>query len=194
MNVLDLIIGIILILFAISGLRKGLIIEAFYLASFIVGIYGAMFFSDIVADWMSGFVDVNTEILAVIAFIVTFILFVVLIRFLGHIISKLVEAIHLGIFDKIGGFLFGVMKGIKEAGATVYIVIENGSWENVYSGKYRSQMHPNALIANLTAWMARYNAHIVFCRAETFPKLAKEILYREAKEYLQDMEVNANGD
>ena len=56
-------------------------------------------------------VDVNTEILAVIAFIVTFILFVVLIRFLGHIISKLVEAIHLGIFDKIGGFLFGVMKG-----------------------------------------------------------------------------------
>lgn len=75
---------------------------------------------------------------------------------------------------------------IKEAGARVYIVIENGSWENVYSGKYRSQMHPNALIANLTAWMARYNAHIVFCKAETFPKLAKEILYREAKEFLQN--------
>ena len=83
---------------------------------------------------------------------------------------------------------------IKEAGARVYVVIENGSWENVYSGKYRSQMHPNALIANLTAWMARYNAHIVFCKAETFPKLAKEILYREAKEYLQNSEVNANGD
>ena len=83
---------------------------------------------------------------------------------------------------------------IKEAGARVYIVIENGSWENVYSGKYRSQMHPNALTANLTAWMARYNAHIVFCKAETFPKLAKEILYREAKEYLQDMEVDCNED
>jgi ERCC4-type nuclease len=80
---------------------------------------------------------------------------------------------------------------IKEAGARVYIVIENGSWENVYSGKYRSQMHPNALIANLTAWMARYNAHIVFCKAETFPKLCKEILYREAKEYLQDMETDS---
>lgn len=77
---------------------------------------------------------------------------------------------------------------IKEAGAKVYIVIENGSWENVYNGKYRSQMHPNALVANLTAWMARYNAHIIFCRAETFPKIAKEILYREAKEYLQNLE------
>ena len=79
---------------------------------------------------------------------------------------------------------------IKEAGARVYIVIENGSWENVYNGKYRSQMHPNALIANLTAWMARYNAHIIFCRAETFPKLCREILYREAKEILTNMEVD----
>ena len=75
---------------------------------------------------------------------------------------------------------------IKKAGARVYIVIENGSWENVYNGKYRSKMHPNALIANLTAWMARYNAHIVFCRPETTGKLIKEILYREAKEILQN--------
>ena len=80
---------------------------------------------------------------------------------------------------------------IKEAGARVYIVIENGSWENVYNGKYRSQMHPNALIANLTAWMARYNAHIIFCKAETFPKLCREILYREAKEILTNMEVDS---
>lgn len=77
---------------------------------------------------------------------------------------------------------------IKEAGAKVYIVVEGATWENVYNGKYRSQMHPNALVANLTAWMARYNAHIIFCKAETFPKLAKEILYREAKEYLQNLE------
>ena len=80
---------------------------------------------------------------------------------------------------------------IKEAGAMVYIVIENGSWENVYNGKYRSQMHPNALIANLTAWMARYNAHIIFCRAETFPRLCREILYREAKEIFANMEFDA---
>mgnify|MGYP003479094351 CR=1 FL=1 len=102
MNVLDLIIGIILILFAIAGLRKGLIIEAFYLASFIVGIFGAMYFSDWVASWLAGFVD---------AFIITFVIFVVLTRFLGRIVSDLVSAIHLGFFDKIGGFLFGILKG-----------------------------------------------------------------------------------
>ena len=77
----------------------------------------------------------------------------------------------------------------KEKGIKMYLLIENGSFEKAYSGQYRSKMHPNALIANLTAWMARYNAHIIFCRAETFPKLCREILYREAKEILMNMEV-----
>lgn len=111
MNVLDLIIGIILILFAIVGLRKGLIIEAFYLASFIVGIYGAMYFSDLVAEWMAGFVDAASDYLTVIAFIITFVIFVVLTRYLGRLFSSLVSAIHLGFFDKLGGFFFGLLKG-----------------------------------------------------------------------------------
>lgn len=111
MNVLDLIIGIILILFAIVGLRKGLIIEAFYLASFIVGIFGAMYFSDWVASWLSGFVDAALDYLTVIAFIITFVIFVVLTRFLGRLVSDLVSSVHLGFFDKVGGFLFGILKG-----------------------------------------------------------------------------------
>lgn len=79
---------------------------------------------------------------------------------------------------------------IKEAGARVYVVVEGASWEAIYNHRYRSQMSPQALVASLTAWMARYNAHIIFCKAETFPKLAKEILYREAKEILTNMEVD----
>ena len=50
-------------------------------------------------------------------------------------------------------------------------------------------MSTQALAASLTAWMARYNAHIIFCRSETFPKLCREILYREAKEILSNLEV-----
>jgi membrane protein required for colicin V production len=111
MNVLDLIIGVILLIFAIAGLRKGLIIEAFYLASFIVGIYGAMFFSDAVAAWMSDFVKADGDIIAIIAFILTFIGVMVLVRFLGRTISNLVEAICLGLIDKVGGFIFGLFKG-----------------------------------------------------------------------------------
>ena len=80
---------------------------------------------------------------------------------------------------------------IKEAGAKAYIIVEGGaSWEAIYNHRYHSKMSPQALVASLTAWMARYNAHIIFCRSETFTKLCREILYREAKEILTNMEID----
>ena len=123
MSILDLIIGVILLIFAFAGLRKGLIIEAFYLASYIIGIYGAMFFSDTVAAWMSGFIKNSNEIVAIVAFIITFIAVLILVRFLGRLISSLVEAISLGFIDKIGGFVFGAMKGALII--SVFILILN---------------------------------------------------------------------
>ena len=78
---------------------------------------------------------------------------------------------------------------IKEAGAKAYVIVEGANWEAIYNHRYHSQMAPQALVASLTAWMARYNAHIILCRAETFPKLCREILYREAKEILSNLEV-----
>ena len=80
---------------------------------------------------------------------------------------------------------------IKEAGAKAYIIVEGASWEAIYNHRYHSKMSPQALVASLTTWMARYDAHIIFCRAETFPKICREILYREAKEILTNMDVDA---
>ena len=79
---------------------------------------------------------------------------------------------------------------IKEAGAKAYVIVEGASWEAIYNHRYLSKMSPQALVASLTAWMVRYNAHIIFCKADTFPKLCREILYREAKEILTIMEAD----
>lgn len=111
MNYLDLIIGIILIIFAILGYKRGLIIEAFYLAAFIIGIYGAMYFSDWTTEILSKYINIGKEYLFIIAFLMTFIVLIIIIRLLGKLISKLIEAICLGFIDKIGGFVFGILKG-----------------------------------------------------------------------------------
>ena len=66
----------------------------------------------------------------------------------------------------------------------LYLLIENCTWELIYNGKYKSQMSVNALVASLTAWMARYNCPILMCKAETSGKLIREVLYRELKEKL----------
>lgn len=73
----------------------------------------------------------------------------------------------------------------EEAGAKMYLLIENASWENAYNGKYRSQMRETALIASMCAWLARYNCQLLMCKAETSGKLIRDILYREGKERME---------
>lgn len=73
----------------------------------------------------------------------------------------------------------------KAAGAAVYLLIENASWENALAGKYRSKMNPKSFVASITAWLARYRCQVIFCKAETTGVLIHEILYRELKEVLE---------
>ena len=73
MNYIDLVLGIILIIAAIQGFRKGFIVELASLAALVLGIWGAIKFS----DWTAAFITRNTgfhsEHMSTIAFVLTFI-------------------------------------------------------------------------------------------------------------------------
>lgn len=69
--------------------------------------------------------------------------------------------------------------------AKVYLLIENGSWEAICGHKYRTLVHPNALLASLFTWQARYHAPVLFCRPETTPRILREVLLREARNELE---------
>ena len=75
-----------------------------------------------------------------------------------------------------------------EKGAKTYLLVENATWEKVYSGAYRSKMRPTALVASLLAWLCRYSCTVIFCKPETTGSLIRDILYREAKDRLEAME------
>ncbi len=74
----------------------------------------------------------------------------------------------------------------RDAGCRIYLLVENGSWEKAYNGKYRSLLNPNALIASIDAFRARYGMQLDFCKEETTGRLLRDILYRELKEYLEN--------
>lgn len=76
----------------------------------------------------------------------------------------------------------------RQAGAKIYLLIENASWDAAYAGRYRSKMNPAALIASMLAWLARFDCQIIMCKAESSGKLIHDILYREAKEMLENRE------
>ena len=122
MNYLDIIIGIILIIFAIGGLRNGIIREAFSFAAFIGGIYGAIKLSDLVGQWLGKLINVSQDTMSVISFIVVFIALVLIINWLGSLIANLVESISLGFIDKLGGIAFGIAKGFLLVGIIILLL------------------------------------------------------------------------
>ena len=71
-------------------------------------------------------------------------------------------------------------------GARVYLLIENATPEGIINGRYRSRLHPNAFLASLMAWLARYDMRLIMCKSDTSGRMIKEILYRELKERLED--------
>ena len=143
MNYLDIIIAIILFLFGWKGLRKGLIIEVVTLLAFGVGIYGAMHFSDFTAEHLQDFMEINPKYLNTIAFVLTFIVLVVLVNLIGRLISKAIKSLDLGFFDKLGGFLFGIIKGVLLC-SVLLMVLNNFQLLGVVKSevKEKSKLYP----------------------------------------------------
>jgi ERCC4-type nuclease len=74
-------------------------------------------------------------------------------------------------------------------GCRIYLLVEGGSWEDIFHGMYQTRVHPNAFLASLTAWMIRYNAQVLFCSRRSSGKLIAEILRRDLKERLEGGEL-----
>ena len=75
----------------------------------------------------------------------------------------------------------------KEAGAKLYLLVENGSLDEAYSGHYRARVHPSSLTASMLAWLARYDCQLLFCKEENSGQVIHDVLYRELKERLEAM-------
>lgn len=73
----------------------------------------------------------------------------------------------------------------EEAGASMYLLVENATWENLINGKYKTKFNKNAFLGSIVAWIARYDIKPIFCKAETSGRLIREILYREMKKRLE---------
>jgi len=110
MNYIDIILVLLLIFSAISGFRKGLIVELASLAALILGIWGAIEFSDITSEFLVENFNWEPEYLNIISFIITFVVIVILVHIVGNVVNKLVETVMLGFINKLAGLVFGILR------------------------------------------------------------------------------------
>jgi len=110
MNLFDLVFIILLIWSAYRGFTKGFILQLSTLAALLLGIYGAIHFSDFTADMLVRHFNVSNDYLSIIAFALTFVAIVIAVHLLARLIEKLIQAIALGFINRLLGVLFGIAK------------------------------------------------------------------------------------
>ena len=133
MNYFDIIIAIPLLWGAYKGFSKGLVSSIASLIALLLGIYGAIQFSDFIAVYVSGTVDVEANYIPLIAFAITFIGIVIGIHFLAKILTKLVDAIALSWLNTLAGTLFGILKMAFILSVFIFIFEKIDTKENILS-------------------------------------------------------------
>lgn len=112
MSTLDIILAIFLCYFAFKGFTNGFIISIATLAGLILGFYAAAHFSELTANWLQHDMGLKSSNIKLIAYIVTFVIVVVLIFLLGRFMTGVVKTVGLGVVNRLAGALFGIAKGL----------------------------------------------------------------------------------
>ncbi len=110
MNTIDLVFAILLLWSAYRGYTKGFIIQLATLAALLLGILGAVMFSDITSSLIIKKFDISGQYLPIISFAVTFVVIVIAVHLFARMLNKLIDAIALGIVNRLLGVLFSVLK------------------------------------------------------------------------------------
>ena len=112
MSTLDIILAIFLFYFAFRGFTNGFIISIATLIGLILGFYAASHFSEFTANWLQHDMGLKSGNIKLIAYIVTFVIVVVLIFLLGRFMTGAVKTVGLGIVNRLAGALLGIAKGL----------------------------------------------------------------------------------
>lgn len=72
----------------------------------------------------------------------------------------------------------------KAHGIKAYLLIENGSWQDIMIHNYHSKLSPKSLLASLLAWQTRFNVTIIFCPKDISAAIIHGIFHYAAREVL----------
>ena len=102
---IDFFFYIIIFLSIIQGWRKGLILALFSMVCGLIGLAAAVKLSAVLATHMKSDLHMTTRWLPVITFILVFVLVIIMIRWAGRLLEKLIKWVLLGWLNKLGGIL-----------------------------------------------------------------------------------------
>ena len=110
MNAFDIVVGVILIYGLVRGLFRGLVKEVSSIIGVLGGFLAAYSFYGAVAGYLAGVVSSPTY-RNLLAFLLLFCGVVIVVNLLAVVIKYLLKIVFLGWLDRLGGVVFGFVKG-----------------------------------------------------------------------------------
>ncbi|WP_067142115.1 CvpA family protein [Oceanivirga salmonicida] len=158
----DIVFGIILIGMFFTGLKKGMVYMVFGLVKLLVAILITPIFVGTTYSYIKNYnLPINSN---VVAYILTFVIIVVLITIGQYLLEKFLGVIGLGVFNKVlGGIL-----GIAEAYILTMIIIVTSLFLKDYNVFINEQINKSQIAYYLSLYTKEAN--------EVFPKVIKEKL------------------
>lgn len=131
MNYADLIIGIFLVWGAIQGFRKGLV----YSLALLIGLYLGLSFAFLLVPKASvlllPYMMEHERALSLFSYLFAFLTIFIGILFLGKLLEGIIKITALGIFNRISGSIFGILKYALLLSLLLWIaspVMQTSSW------------------------------------------------------------------
>ena len=112
MQVIDVVLGCLLLYGIVRGFWNGFFIEITSLLSLILGIFIAIKFSSFAQTLLSSHVSWSPKTIQITAFALTFIAVIVGLSVLAKSLTTMAKFAGVGIFNKIAGAFFGLLKTV----------------------------------------------------------------------------------
>ncbi|WP_290837840.1 CvpA family protein [Flavobacterium sp.] len=112
MATIDIFLVLFLFIGVFNGMRNGLFVEFSSFVGLLIGLWAALRFSEFTRDFLGEHLGSNPKTAYIFAFIITFIAVVAGISVLAKLLTKVADFSGLGIFNKIGGGMFGFVRAL----------------------------------------------------------------------------------
>lgn len=125
MNLYDIIIIAIVLLFGVAGARRGLVWEIFTMAGIVIGLWMPYAFRFQIVEFVARYIGPgHLRIVATIAaFVFLFVAVYIVSSYIGYFLRKILRKAFLGWADRLLGVLAGLVKGILLVGVLVAVLL-----------------------------------------------------------------------
>ena len=120
-NYIDAFVLIALAYSFYKGFSKGFVIVLASFVALILGVIGAIYFSDFAAELLKSKTDINEEYISISAFSITFMAIIFGVHLVAKIVNQAVKMVMLGPLNKVMGGVFSMLETIIMLSVTFYI-------------------------------------------------------------------------